>query len=244
MQKVRVSCPCMPSEGISEPDTIWGTAVLEGMQKCALWEEVSFVPVHISFSEQYCTCRGFWCWCSTCGIQCWTSLNLKYGRWRTSQQVKVKWSRFRPGMARSVGRDIALPFHDRGTRRGWEVSSTPWPHFTLGKDPVPILQEADWAPGPVWTGGKSRPHRDSIPDRPDRSPVAIPTGLPGPRPSRYCFQITIFVLRWNEWLVYMRRKTGTLEYASVPLEIYHLSGENVGIIYRSRHRNIEEDWSS
>jgi len=37
---------------------------------------------------------------------------------------------------------------------------------TLGKDPVPILQEVEWAPGPVWTGGKSRPHRDSIPDRP------------------------------------------------------------------------------
>ena len=33
-------------------------------------------------------------------------------------------------------------------------------------DPVPILQEAGWAPGPVWTGEKSRPHRDSIPDRP------------------------------------------------------------------------------
>ena len=46
------------------------------------------------------------------------------------------------------------------------VSSTPWPHFTLGKDPVPILQGTGWAPEPVWTGGKSRPHRDSIPDRP------------------------------------------------------------------------------
>ena len=40
---------------------------------------------------------------------------------------------------------------------------------TPGKDPVPILQGAGWAPGPVWTGGKSRPHRDSIPDRPARS---------------------------------------------------------------------------
>ena len=58
------------------------------------------------------------------------------------------------------------------------VSSTPRPHFTPGKDPVPILQEAGWAPGPVWTGGKSRPHRDSIPDRPARSSVAIPTELP------------------------------------------------------------------
>jgi len=38
-----------------------------------------------------------------------------------------------------------------------------------GKDPVPILQEAGWAPEPVWTGGKSRPHRDRIQDRPVHS---------------------------------------------------------------------------
>jgi len=73
---------------------------------------------------------------------------------------KVKWSRYRPGVAERVG--IALLFHDRHTRRGWVVSSTPRPHFTPGKDPVPIVQEAGWAPGPVWTGGKSGPHRDSI----------------------------------------------------------------------------------
>jgi len=72
-------------------------------------------------------------------------------------------------VAQRVGRGIALLFHDRGTRRGWGVSSTPRPHFTPGKDPVPILHEAGWAPGPVCKGGKSRPHRDSIPDRPARS---------------------------------------------------------------------------
>jgi len=83
--------------------------------------------------------------------------------------VKVKWSRYRPCVAQRVGRGIALLFHDRGTRRGWVVSRTPQPNFTPGKDPVPILQEAGWAPGPVWTGGKSRSHRDSIPDRPARS---------------------------------------------------------------------------
>ena len=64
---------------------------------------------------------------------------------------------------------VDLLFHDGGTRRGWVVSSTPRPHFTPGKDSVPILQEAGWAPGPVWTGGKSRPHRNSIPDHPARS---------------------------------------------------------------------------
>ena len=38
-----------------------------------------------------------------------------------------------------------------------------------GKDLVPISQEGGWAPGPVWKGGESRPHRDSIPDRPAQS---------------------------------------------------------------------------
>ena len=83
--------------------------------------------------------------------------------------LHVKRSRYRPGVTQRVNRGTALLFVDRGTRRGWVVSSTPRPHFTPGKDPVPILQEAGWAPGPVWTGGKSRPHRDSIPDRLGRS---------------------------------------------------------------------------
>ena len=48
-----------------------------------------------------------------------------------------------------------------------------------GKDPVPILQVVGWAPGSVWTGGKSRPYRNSIPDR----PASIPTELPGPHPA-------------------------------------------------------------
>ena len=94
---------------------------------------------------------------------------------------KVKWSHYKPSVAQRVGRGIALLFHDRGTRRGWVVSSTPQPHFTPGKDPVPIAQEAGWAPGLVWTGGKSSPHRDSIPDHPAHSSVTIPTELPGPR---------------------------------------------------------------
>ena len=61
-------------------------------------------------------------------------------------------------------RSIALLFHDRGTRRGWGVSITPWSLFTPGKDPIPTVQEAGWAPGPVWTGAENlAPHRDSIP---------------------------------------------------------------------------------
>ena len=63
---------------------------------------------------------------------------------------KVKWSHYRPVVAQRVGRGIALLFHDRGTRRGWVVSSTPRPHFTPRKDTVPILHEVGWAPGRSW----------------------------------------------------------------------------------------------
>jgi hypothetical protein len=35
------------------------------------------------------------------------------------------------------------------------VSVTPRPHFTPRKDPVSIVQEAWWAPGPVWTGAEN-----------------------------------------------------------------------------------------
>ena len=48
---------------------------------------------------------------------------------------------------------------------------------TPRENPVPNAQEDGWTPGPVWTGGKSRPHWDSIPDRPSLSSVAIPTEL-------------------------------------------------------------------
>ena len=55
-------------------------------------------------------------------------------------KVKVKCSRYRPGVAQRVGRGIALLFHDRDTRRGWVVSSTPRQHFTPGKTRYPFYR--------------------------------------------------------------------------------------------------------
>ena len=38
----------------------------------------------------------------------------------------------------------------------WVGGSAPRPgRFTPGKDPVPVVQEAGWAPWPVWTGAKN-----------------------------------------------------------------------------------------
>jgi len=74
------------------------------------------------------------------------------------------------------------------------VSSTPRPQFTPGKDAVPILQETGWAPGPVWTGENSRPHRDSIPDVQPGSSVAVPTELPGP------YYVHVDAIKEENWL--------------------------------------------
>jgi len=65
---------------------------------------------------------------------------------------------------------LALLFLDHGTRKGWGVSVTARPLFTPGKDPVPTVQEAGWAPGPVWTGAENlTPTGIRSPDRPARS---------------------------------------------------------------------------
>ena len=45
--------------------------------------------------------------------------------------------------------DPTLPLTSALDGDGW---STPRPdRFTPGKDPVPTVKEAGWAPGPVWT---------------------------------------------------------------------------------------------
>jgi hypothetical protein len=72
--------------------------------------------------------------------------------------------------AQRGSRGIAPPFHDHGTRRGWGVSVTPRSLSTPGKDPVPTVQEAGWAPGPVWTRAENlAPTGIRSPDCPARS---------------------------------------------------------------------------
>jgi hypothetical protein len=85
------------------------------------------------------------------------------------------------------GRVIALPFQDLGPRRGWGVSSKPRPQFTSGRDPVPIVQEAGWAPGLVWTGAENfAPIRTRSPDRPALSESLYRLTYPT-RPLSMCF---------------------------------------------------------
>jgi len=72
--------------------------------------------------------------------------------------------------ARRGSRVIALLFLDHDTRMRWGVSVTPRPLFTPRKYTVPIVQEAVWAPGSVWTGAENLASTGiRSPDRPARS---------------------------------------------------------------------------
>ena len=95
----------------------------------------------------------------------WPSADGRIPPFRKVKCTLVQALRLCTGRTADRGsRGIALPFHDHGTRRGWGVRVTPRPLFTPGKFPVPIVQEAGWAPGPFWTGAENlAPHRDSIP---------------------------------------------------------------------------------
>ena len=73
---------------------------------------------------------------------------------------KVKWSRYRAGVAQRVGRLIALLFHDRGTRRGeWSAAR---PGRTL-------------PPGKTWYSFYMR--LGGLQGRSERAEVLFPTGI-------------------------------------------------------------------
>jgi hypothetical protein len=54
--------------------------------------------------------------------------------------------------------------------------------FTPERDPIPIVQEVGWAPGPVWTAAENlAPTRIRSPDRPARSESLYRLRYPGPQ---------------------------------------------------------------
>jgi hypothetical protein len=60
-----------------------------------------------------------------------------------------------------------------------------------GKDPVPIIQEAGWAPGPVWKGAENfSPTVIRSPDRPARSESLYRLRSPGPSPLCSCLYLS------------------------------------------------------
>jgi hypothetical protein len=103
--------------------------------------QVCFRILYLCCSPYGCLIQQNYYISSTPPISNWYShlLHLKEIKHKKLQvkltiKKKVKWPCYRPSVAQRVGRGIALLFHDRGTRRGLVVSSTPRPHFTRGKE--------------------------------------------------------------------------------------------------------------
>jgi len=72
---------------------------------------------------------------------------------------------------------------------GVGVNATPRPLYP-GKDPVPIVQEAGWASGPVCTGAENlAPTAIRFPDRPARNELLY--RLRNPEPSRVHVSLVI-----------------------------------------------------
>jgi len=91
------------------------------------------------------------------------------GLWMdTFMKVKVKWSRYRPGVAQRVGKDIAVLFHDRGTRRG-----------VSGQQHAPAAFYARARPGTHFTGTGVGP-RASLDGRKISSPPGFDPGPSSP----------------------------------------------------------------
>ena len=96
--------------------------------------------------------------------------------------------------AQRVSRGIALPnLRPRHWRWGGGVSTTSRPLYPPGKDPVPIVQEAGWATGPVWTGAENlAPTGIRSPDRPACSESLYRLRYPSP---------TIIYIQTNNWCI-------------------------------------------
>ena len=88
-------------------------------------------------------------------------------KWYRVVWQNVKWPRYRSSVAQRVGRDRALLFHDRGTRRRWVFSSTLRPHIT----PRGKTRYTHCTGGWVGPRGRSGPAEILVPiqDRPVRS---------------------------------------------------------------------------
>jgi hypothetical protein len=90
---------------------------------------------------------------------------------------------------------------------GWVVNSTIRPLYPPGKDPVPIVYEAGWAPGPVWTCAENlAPTGIRSPDRPTRSESIYRLSYPGPRHVivsvyNYAYEVPVLLVNFESALM-------------------------------------------
>ena len=115
---------------------------------------------------------------------------------------KVKWSRYRPGVAQRLGRGIALLFHDHGTRRGEWSAARPGRTLPPGRTRYPFYRRLG---GPQGRSGRAK--------------NLIPTGIRSRTVqrvvSRYTDWATGPLKMWRNYCNFTKSKIFTREYAFV-----------------------------
>jgi hypothetical protein len=138
-------------------------------------------------------------------------------------------------------RGIALPFHDHSTRRVWGVSVMPQPLFTPAKDSVPIVQEAGWAPGPVWTGAENLvPTGIQSPDHPTRSQSLYWLCYVAHGADMRMSKFAVTIVRLLSDMVSLRRRQ-ILRITDVKMGRMHKEAIMVCFSHMSYHLHIEEN---
>jgi hypothetical protein len=124
---------CHPAQYTSwnfHPVTSWTQCRTLPLESAWLWNSVP--------GQQRCNRRG---------IKVFISTSVPFGKGKVHPRTGHEGPERKKRYSSTLSLTSAL---DEG---GW---STPRPgHFTPGKDPVPLVQEAGWALGPVWTGAEN-----------------------------------------------------------------------------------------
>ena len=154
----------------------WAVGITAGSREVpgrkGLWQETS-ISYNNNNNNKPATLK-----ITGCNFSRWQFPSVRYDVQSTSStKVKVKRSRYRPGVAQRVGRGIALFFHDRGTRRGWVVSSTPRSHF-LPRERPGTLCTGGWVGPRAGLDGRKISYPPGFdPGSPSPKSIAIPTEL-------------------------------------------------------------------
>jgi hypothetical protein len=117
------------------------------------------------------------------GRICFTGVWRRKGREALALvNAKFKFALEHAIKSQRKGRCIYLySFFNLACRWGWVVKATPQPLYPWKRDPVPIVHEAGWAPGPVWMSAKSFALTGvRSPDRPGLSESLHRLRYPGP----------------------------------------------------------------
>jgi len=100
----------------------------------------------------------------------------------TSKLTKVKFTLERATKTQRGSKGIAVLFLNLAARWGWVMNATLPSLYALVRDPVPIVMEAGWIPGPARMGTKNpAPTGIRSPDRPVCSESLYRLHYPSPQ---------------------------------------------------------------